>query len=103
MKVDYELSRLAQLDLEEIWLFSIENWSLNQANKYYELIVNEITLICQNPSRGRAIPSIKPSHKIRQIKSHIIVYKIEQDRIWVDRILHKRMNIEDRLSEQTTS
>ena len=99
MKVEYEPSRLAQHDLEDIWLFSFENWSVDQANKYYELVLKEIELICENPNRGRAIPTIKALHRIWQIKSHLIVYKVEQDRIWVDRILHYRMNIEERLGD----
>ena len=34
----YEVSKLAILDLENIWAYTLENWSLEQANKYYELI-----------------------------------------------------------------
>ena len=99
MKVAYELSRLAQQDLEEIWIFTAENWSIDQANKYYELIVNELELICDSPHRGVKLLKTKGTHRIRKVKSHLIVYKVEQNVIWVDRILHRRMDIEARLSD----
>ena len=35
MKINYELSRLALEDIDNIWYYTIENWSKTQANKYY--------------------------------------------------------------------
>ena len=35
-------------DLEEIWLYTLENWSLEQADRYYNLIFDEINFICKN-------------------------------------------------------
>lgn len=95
--MQYRLSKLAKKDLEDIWKYTAENWSINQANKYYEIIINECLFITENQHIGRSIIHIKPLHRIRQIKSHIIVYKIKNDQIWVDRILHKRMDIKNRL------
>lgn len=94
MKRAFEISKLAELDLESIWLFTLENWSLTQADKYYHLIISEIHSICENPELGKSIEEIKKEHRIRKIKSHIIVYKINKNKIWIDRILHKRMDIE---------
>jgi toxin ParE1/3/4 len=97
--MNYELSRLAQSDLEEIWNYTARNWSVNQANKYYETILQEIDRICQNPDNGRSIHTIKETHRIHHVKSHIIVYKLEKNSVWFDRILHKRMDIETRLEK----
>jgi toxin ParE1/3/4 len=38
MRLEIKLSRLAELDLEEIWLYTFEIWSLNQANYYQDNI-----------------------------------------------------------------
>jgi len=89
---------LALNDLEEIWKYTIDNWSSNQANKYYEIILNEISKICQNPEIGRSMDRIVNTHRLRQIQSHIIVNKIKEELILVDRILHKRMDIKSRFN-----
>lgn len=36
MSLEIKLSRLAELDLEEIWLYTFEKWSLAQANFYQD-------------------------------------------------------------------
>ncbi len=36
------ISRKAVSDLEEIWLFTIEKWSIEQADRYYNLSFDEI-------------------------------------------------------------
>ncbi len=97
MSYVYEISKLAETDLENIWLYTLENWSLPQANKYYSLIIAEIQSICHNLKIGKTIEEIKTEHRIRKVQTHLIVYQIKQDKIWVDRILHKRMDIESKL------
>lgn len=99
MKRNYELSKLALTDIDNIWLYTIENWSKTQANKYYKEIFAEIFRICDNPDIGKSIKEIKPDHRIQLVKSNIIVYKVSQDKIYIDRILHKRMDIENILSK----
>ncbi len=99
MNLKYELSELAQLDLEDIWLFTVKTWSINQANKYYDLIFEEIDAICKNPNIGRPIDNVKANYKIRYIQSHLIVYKVKNNKIWIDRVLHKRMDFETKFNE----
>jgi len=99
MKSRYEISELAIQDLEGIWQFTVGNWSVKQANKYYELLIEAIEQICKFPQIGKSIESIKKHHRMYQVKSHLIIYKIVDDFIWIDRILHQRMDILSRLEE----
>ena len=99
MRHAFEISKLAELDLESIWLYTMQNWSLTQADKYYNMIISEIYSICDNPEIGKAIEELKKEHRVQKIESHLIIYKIKKDKIWIDRILHKRMDIESRLIE----
>jgi len=99
MKLNYELSKLALTDIDNIWLYTIENWSKTQANKYYKDIFAEIVTICNNPEIGKSMKEIKPNHRIQMVKSHLIVFKVLKDKIYIDRILHKRMDIENILSK----
>ena len=53
MKYSFKLSRLALNDLENIWHYTAENWSKEQANKYYREIFEVIEAICNNPDIGQ--------------------------------------------------
>jgi len=99
MKLNYELSKLALADIDNIWLYTFKNWSNTQANKYYKDIFKEIKNICENPEIAKAIKDIKSGHRIQLIKSHIIVYKVIEAKIYIDRILHKRIDIQNILSK----
>lgn len=99
MKLKYELSKLAIRDLTSIWNYTAKNWSPNQADKYFKQIINEIEFICSNPEIGKSIKDVKENHRIIAIKSHLIIYKINSQKVFVDRILHQSMDIENRLNE----
>ena len=59
MIVEYELSYLARNDLEKIWNFTTQSWSIKHADKYYLSIIERIETICHNPKIGRSIKEIK--------------------------------------------
>jgi toxin ParE1/3/4 len=43
----------ASNDLEQIWLYTCENWSIEQADHYFNLIMNEIDYITEYPESGK--------------------------------------------------
>jgi plasmid stabilization system protein ParE len=43
--VKNKLSRKAEEDLEEIWLYTLEKWSKEQADRYLNLIFDEIEFL----------------------------------------------------------
>ena len=40
-------------DLEEIWLYTLQNWSLEQADRYHGLIIKEIEFLATRPASGK--------------------------------------------------
>ncbi|MGB4847908.1 MAG: type II toxin-antitoxin system RelE/ParE family toxin [Saprospiraceae bacterium] len=99
MKLRYEVSKLALSDLDVIWEYTADQWSKQQANKYYKQIFEVINDICSSPEIGKIINDVKEGHKMKNVKSHLIVYKIVNNRILIDRILHQRMDIVAQLNE----
>ncbi|WP_339926238.1 type II toxin-antitoxin system RelE/ParE family toxin [uncultured Cyclobacterium sp.] len=97
MRLKFQLSRLASNDLENIWEYTYTNWSLRQADNYVKQIMNQINNICINPELGRQIISIKPNHRMIKINSHFIVYKVDGEVLKIDRIVHERMDIPNRI------
>ena len=87
-------------DLTEIWEYTIQEWSENQNDKYFETIKCACKEIGQNPNIGKVYTEI--SKNLLGLKSgkHIIFYhKISEDEIEVIRILHERMDLKNRMKE----
>jgi len=45
----YRISEKAIEDLENIWTYTLHKWSIEQADRYYNLIINEIEFITNQP------------------------------------------------------
>ncbi|MCO5236504.1 MAG: type II toxin-antitoxin system RelE/ParE family toxin [Chitinophagaceae bacterium] len=97
----YKLSVKASEDIESIWLHTFENWSLEQADRYINLIFDEIEYLSDNPNSGKDFSHIRKNYRCAKVKSHLIFYRLieKQSEIEVIRVLHQRMDIENRLSE----
>ena len=95
----YVISKKAVPDLEELWLYTVEKWSAGQADRYYNLIFDEINYICKNSDAGKSMEHVRKGYRASKVKSHLIFYKISNDTIEIVRILHERMDIENRLKD----
>ncbi|MBI5373019.1 MAG: type II toxin-antitoxin system RelE/ParE family toxin [Sphingobacteriales bacterium] len=97
-KSAYVISKKAVADLEEIWVYMAAHWSVEQADRYYHLLIEEILYICKNNQAGKSMEHIRPGYRAAKVKSHLIFYRKSADGIIeVIRILHERMDMEDRL------
>ena len=97
----YKISKEASNDLEKIWLYTIETWSAEQADRYLNLIFDEIEYLCQKPNSGSDFSHVRKDYLRSRVKSHFIFYKIneKQNELEIIRILHQQMDIENRLNE----
>lgn len=99
MIFDFEISNLALKDIDDIWEYTAKHWSKQQANKYYKDIFEVINEICRNTASGKPIDHIKKGHRRINVNSHMIIYKVQEETIYIDRILHQKMDIEQHLNE----
>lgn len=97
----YIISHEAGTDLENIWLYTYENWSLQQADRYVNLILDEFEYLAQNPESGKDYQNLRIGYRASKIKSHLIFYFINYraETIEIVRILHQRMDIQSHLIE----
>ena len=94
----YVISEEALKDIDNIWLYTAENWSLEQADRYFNLILDEIEYISENFEAGRDIGLIRKGYRYSKVKSHLIFYKKSKSgKIEIIRVLHEKMDIENRL------
>ena len=99
MTLPYIISKKAVIDLEEIWVFTVDKWSVAQADRYYLLIIDEIEFICKNITCGKSMHNIRKGYRATKVKSHLIFYRVVNNTVEVIRILHERMDIENRLTD----
>ncbi|MFW0715495.1 type II toxin-antitoxin system RelE/ParE family toxin [Pedobacter sp. N23S346] len=91
-------SELALVDLENIWLYTYNNWSKDQADRYYSILIAECQYISQNFNQGKNIDFVLKGYRSWQVKSHLIFYKLnDAGSVEIIRILHKMMDIKNRV------
>ena len=95
----FVITKKAVFDLEEIWLYTVEKWSIEQADRYYNLIIDEINYVCKNSSAGKSMEHIRKGYRASKVKSHLIFYRVVNGSIEIIRILHERMDIENWLND----
>ena len=97
----YKISKEAEKDLEKIWLYTFETWSLEQADFYYDLLMDEIEYLAENPKNGIDFSQIRKGYFRSRVKSHFIFYRVsvKSDEIEIIRILHQQMDIDSQLTE----
>jgi len=93
-KNQYRISQQAIDDLNDIWVYTFNKWSKKQADRYYDLIIEEIEFIADNYLVGKSAEQTRKNYRATKIKSHLIFYrKIENGFVEIVRILHQRMDI----------
>ena len=97
-KIKYRISKQAIKDLNDIWIYTFNKWSKEQADRYYDLIIGEIEFVANNYLIGKSVEQTRKNYRVTKIKSHLIFYrKAENEIVEVVRILHQRMDIKKRL------
>jgi toxin ParE1/3/4 len=95
----YKISKKAFEDIDSIWFYTMETWSVQQADRYYNLIFDEIEYIAEYPLLGKDYDHVRKNYRCAVIKSHLIFYKYEKHQNFVEiiRILHQSMDVEKKL------
>ena len=78
----FKISKEAVNDLENIWLYTFENWPVEQADRCYNLIMDEIEYLTENPNSGKDYGDVRKRYLRVKAKSHFIFYKIKSFRYY---------------------
>lgn len=90
----YRLSPLAEADLEEIWLYSFNSWSIEQADRYIADIVIAFEDLAEGGRTGSAV-DVRAGYLKCPVGSHFIFYRRSSGdgSIVVVRVLHQGMDV----------
>ena len=88
----YRLFPLAEADLEEIWLYTFNNWSLEQADKYHASIVAAFEGLAAGVKTGPRV-DIREGYLKYAVGSHFVYYRLSDSGIDIVRVLHQKMDV----------
>ena len=94
----YRFTKRALIDLTEIWDYTVEEWSENQAEKYYNLIMATCLDLANKPQLGKSYEIIALNILGYKCGQHIIFYRaILKNEIEIERVLHGMMDLKSKL------
>lgn len=98
-KGTYRFTMEATRDLHRIWRYTVRKWSPEQADLYFNELIETAKLIADNPALELDRSDIDPGIRAIRKNLHLIFYTVEPDRIVIARILHERMDLKRRLGK----
>jgi toxin ParE1/3/4 len=98
---NYLFTNKAVDDLSEIWNYTYYKWSENQADKYYEMLIENCEEIAFKPDKlGISYNEIAENLRGLKVGRHIIFYrKLEENLVEISRILHEQMDLKSKMNE----
>jgi toxin ParE1/3/4 len=89
---EYRLTLAAESDLEMIWTHTRQQWGIEQADRYIDILTADFAGLAQSPKIAPACDHIRPGYRCRSVERHMIYFRITTYGIAVVRILHDRMD-----------
>jgi toxin ParE1/3/4 len=97
---NYQFTRKAVEDLENIWNYTFDQWSEKQADSYYSMLIESCAEIAQKPSIGKEYENITSNLQGYALGKHIIFYReTSKEYIEITRVLHGQMDLGNRIKE----
>ena len=94
----FYLTNKAVEDLGEIWNYTVETWTENQAAIYYSLLIDACQELANKPNQGKSCEVLEKNVLGFKTGQHLIFYKIITEKeIEVVRILHGMMDLKNHL------
>nr|WP_298656506.1 type II toxin-antitoxin system RelE/ParE family toxin [uncultured Flavobacterium sp.] len=85
-------------DLGEIWNYTVNTWSENQAEIYYSLLIDSCQELANKPNQGKSYEVVEKNVLGFKTGQHVIFYRIVAEKeIEVVRILHGMMDMKNHL------
>ncbi len=92
MTDSFRLTRDAERDVTDIYLFTLERFGRAQADSYTAEIFARFETLAAQPILGRDFGAVHPGARRANQGSHAIYYRPTADGILILRILHQRMD-----------
>jgi plasmid stabilization system protein ParE len=97
-KYAVQLSERAQKDFKAIQRYTLKRYSEKQVLKYSKMIKSGIEHINENPVLyGHSRTDIPERYRSHQVGEHSIIYRVDENKIFIVAILHGSMAFRNQL------
>lgn len=86
----YRLTRRAEDDLLDIFLFGLERFGLAQAERYKLGLERCFTILADNPKIDRLADTVAPGLRRHEHESHVVLYEEASDGVLIVALVHGR-------------
>lgn len=93
----YSLSPRARADLKDIWTYTADRWTIEQADRYIRLLDGAMRIAAGDSRRWRSCDHVRTGYFKYSAGSHVLFFKRHGGGIVVVRILHQNMDFERHL------
>lgn len=90
---EYRLTPAAKRDLSAIWVYTRQQWGIEQANRYIDLLTATFAELARSPATAPACDRIRKGYRRRSVERHMVYFRITSYGIAIIRILHERMEV----------
>ena len=88
--VAYKLNEEAEQDLDRLYEYGVISFGLDQADRYYDGLIERFCELHDNPHLWQAVDYIRARYRRSVYASHSIYYRIDGDTVEIMRILGKQ-------------
>lgn len=78
----FQLTPLAEADLEDIWVYTFREWSVEQADSYINDVIDAFEGLTDGSKRGRST-DVRPGYLKYAVGSHVIYFREQEDTLLV--------------------
>jgi len=86
------LTPRAIADLDDIWRYTAENWSIAQADRYLDDLIRLFDTIAAMPTLAREHAEFTPPVRIHRHDGHLIIYRSDASQVTILRLLGGRQD-----------
>ena len=87
----------AESDLIGIWVYTCEEWGVDQADKYLDQLEAGMQQLINHPSLGANYAHVLSGYRRLQVEHHAVFYQVLESEMLIVRVLHEDMDAPDRL------
>lgn len=89
---EYRLTPAAERDLESIWRYTVRQWSIDQADRYIDLLTVAFAELAESPKIAPTCDLIRAGYRRWGVERHVIYFRVTDYGIAIIRVLHDRMD-----------
>ncbi|HDZ37567.1 MAG TPA: type II toxin-antitoxin system RelE/ParE family toxin [Marinobacter sp.] len=87
----------AESDLTGIWIYTCEEWGVDQADSYLDQLAAGMNQLINHPSLGANYAHVIPGYRRLQVEHHAVFYRVLEPEVLFVRVLHEDLDAPQRL------